>query len=533
MRHSRQPPSRILPAEKGTIRKDWGGRIPVCIVFPNTYYIGMSNLAVHILYTTLNNMPDVVCERCFLREEGESLSLESGKPPGAFEIVLFTLSFELDYANIASILGSSVGPLAAARDEGDPLIAAGGTCVLSNPEPIAGLFDLFLLGDIEATIPAFMEKYREIRGMNRAERIHGLSSFGWVYNPANLEVTYNDNGTVDAFKPPDYSVAIKPYGGARLGSSAIITEGSEFSNMLLVEGTRGCCSACPFCLIGNVNRFHHDELTKISPDVMDVGIIGGGVSFHPHLVSIVRRLKDEGRRVHLPSLRIDEVPLEVIELIKDGIKTLTFGIEAGTERLRKFIGKPLSEGEILEKTEVIYGMKSFNLKLYFMVGIYGEDISDTEAIIDLVKGIRHVMVKKGAERGALGSITVHASPFVPKPSTPFQWLPMEDPRVLMDRIHRLKRALGKMDNVYFTHESVKYSYIQALLSRGDRRTGAVVSRLSSGENFQKILKESPINLNFYVLRERPEEEVLPWDFIKGRTSKGSLLRRLDSARKSM
>jgi radical SAM superfamily enzyme YgiQ (UPF0313 family) len=208
--------------------------------------------------------------------------------------------------------------------------------------------------------------------------------------------------------------------------------------------------------------------------------------------------------------------------MKDDIKTLTFGIEAGTERLRKSIGKPISDMQLLEKMDNILSIKPFNLKLYFMVGLFGETINDLGGIVDTVKHIRHIMIKKGAKKGFIGSITVHASPFVPKPATPFQWLPMLDMETMKKRLVWLKREFSKVDNTYFTHESIKYSFLQGVFSRGDRRLKEVLLRLSMGEGFSRALKQSPVNLNFYVLRERSYDEILPWDFITSKVSKKRL-----------
>ncbi|MBA4416457.1 MAG: hypothetical protein C0392_00890 [Syntrophus sp. (in: bacteria)] len=523
-------PLKPLPRERGAIVKKWRDKIPVCIVYPNAYYIGMSNLAVHILYRMLNAIPDVVCERCFFGEDGKVLSMESGRPLSAFEVVFITVSFELDYINIPRILNRASIPLfAQERGEGVPVIAAGGICLMANPEPLHLFIDLFLLGDIEAIITDFMDTYRRLRGCPRDEVINGLSTFDFAYNPEKLSVSYREDGVIDSFTPPQFSVNIKRYKGKTLGSSAVISDGTEFSNMFLIEGTRGCPSRCPFCLLGNSYAFVHDDITSLDTDEEHIGLIGGGVSFHPHLVELLTGLKVKGKTPHLPSLRIDEVPLSVIELMKDDIKTLTFGVEAGTERLRRFIGKPLSDRAILETIEAILAIKPFNLKLYFMVGLYGETMEDIDAIVDLVKHLKHIMLKKGAKRGVLGTITVHASPFVPKPSTPFQWLPMEETASLKNKLTRLKKAFGKVDNTFFTHESIKYSLLQGILAMGDRRITEAILRLSSGENLTKVMRESPVNLNFYILREKAGDELLPWDFIKGRTGKEKLYRRLESA----
>jgi radical SAM superfamily enzyme YgiQ (UPF0313 family) len=516
----------LLASESGTIIKKWGSKTPVCVVFPNAYYTGMSNLAVHILYKTLNEYDDVVCERCFFEEGGtrpdeggECLSIESGRPLSSFKLIFFSLSFELDYVNIPKILSlSSIETFSEKRTEGSPIVIAGGICVIANPEPIHSFIDLFLMGDIESTIPDFTDRYRENKGKSRKGIIESLSNFDWAYNPTELRVTYGEDGSIDSFIPEDFKAKIERYRGKALGTSAIITEKTEFSGMFLVEGTRGCPSRCPFCLLGNSYRFTCDSILPLKTEIKDIGIIGGGVSFHPHLTEIVRQMKQDGMHVHFPSLRLDEIPLSIIELMKDEVKTLTFGIEAGTERLRKVIGKPLTDEEIFDKLAAILEIKPFNLKLYFMIGIPGETAEDVDAIVEIVKHMKHLMVKSGAKKGFVGSITVHASPFVPKPATPFERSAMNDMPELKQKIGSLKRAFGKVDNTYFTHESIKYSFIQAVLARGDRRLTEIILRFAESENLTKVMNESAINLNFYALREREKKEILPWGFIDRKLS---------------
>jgi radical SAM superfamily enzyme YgiQ (UPF0313 family) len=303
---------------------------------------------------------------------------------------------------------------------------------------------------------------------------------------------------------------------------------TEFSDMLLVEGARGCPSACAFCLAGNIYPFISDRLHHIGGSVSEVGIIGGGISFHPRLPEIIRRFDKMGVKVHLPSLRLDEVPLEVIDMIKTTIKTLTFGIEAGTERLRRCIGKPVSDRDIADRVEAIAEMASFHFKFYFMVGLPGESREDVDAIVDLVKHILHLLVKKGSKKGRVGTVTVHASPFVPKAATPFQWLAMDEMKGLKEKIAILRRGLGKVPNTHFTHESIKYSFLQAVFARGDRRLKDVIVRCAQGETLAKVMRESPLNPGFYATRERREDELFPWDFIGGRTEKKDLLLRLRS-----
>jgi len=512
--------------------------VPVCVAYPNTYFIGMSNLAVHQLYKTLNAFPGVVCERVFLEavdtsasEHGlQARSVESGKPLNAFEIIFVTFSFEMDYVNAAILLAQArLGPLAQERRDGDPLVVGGGICVVANPEPFAGLFDLLITGDIEATIPLFIESYLKHREKRRNELIEALSDPAWMYNPAHLTVSYSETGTIAGFEPASFHVEIERYKGGHLATSAVMTEQTEFSNMFLVEGTRGCPSRCPFCLTGAIRPFIYDRFPAVDEHVQDVGIIGGGVSFHPRLVDLIKELKKRGLRPHLPSLRMDEVPLDAIELVSEEVKTLTFGIEAAAERLRKSIGKPITDHEIYERIEAIMSLKSFHLKLYFMVGLYGESLKDVEKIVEMAKHIMHLMIMHGAKRGSVGSITVHASPFIPKAATPFQWLPMDDVDALKEKLSILKRGLGKAANTYFTHESVKYSFLQAVLARGDRRVQEIILSLARGASLAKVQRESLLNLNFYVARERPPDERFPWDFITGGREKAKLRKQLEVA----
>ena len=529
MQHKRRKedvpsPREYLTCEKGAILKKWHGKTPVCIVFPNSYYIGMSNLALHILYKTLNSDQNIVCERCFFEENEVPRSLESGKPLKSFDIIFITLSFELDYINIPKLLSRAGIPgLTLERKDGDPLVVAGGICVMANPEPVSRFIDLFILGDVEATIPLFMERYREAKRKKREEVVDELSCFDWAYDPMALDVSYSLDGTLEAFIPQDFSATIESYKGKNLGTSAIISSNTEFSDMFLVEGTRGCPSRCPFCLLGNTYSFSYDRLENIPLDVADVGIIGGGVSFHPCLVQIIKRMKQAGKHVHLPSLRVDEVTTELVGLIQDEVKTLTFGIEAGSERLRKFIGKPLSDDAIYEKLEAILSIKPFNLKLYFMIGLYGEERKDLEDILAMVKHIHHIMVKTGAPKGFMGSITVHVSPFVPKPFTPFQWLPMEEMDVLKDKISWLKKGLAHVGNTYFTHESVKYSVIQGILARGDRRVGDAILRFAKGDSFSKVIEGKPAESQFLCAQGEGKRRTLPVGFHKRQAEKGSLL----------
>ncbi|MCX7856778.1 MAG: B12-binding domain-containing radical SAM protein [Deltaproteobacteria bacterium] len=514
--------------EKGFIKKNWRNRVPVCIVYPDSYFVGMSNLALHLLYCTLNGIEDIVCERAFFEKGSESFSLESKRTLSSFEILFFTFSYELNYINVASILKNSGIPLLR-KERNDkepiPIIVAGGITVIANPEPISDFFDLFIMGDVEATIHEFMDSYLQAREKARGKILEELSKFPWVYNPSFLKINYRDDGKVSSFEPSDFKVKVNYYRGEPLGRSVILSTDTEFANMYLVEGTRGCPSRCPFCLMGNVYDFRVDEKSiyeAAEKNIDDIGLLGGGVSFLNTLPRIIGYLSDRGKNLHLPSLRIDKIPYELLEVIKDRVKTLTFGIEAGSFRLRRAIGKPISDEEIISNIEKIFNIAGFNLKLYFMIGLPDEKMEDIEAIFELAKKIRHVAVKKMAPRGFMSRLTIHISPFVPKPGTPLQWTRMDNLDSLEEKTKWLRSKIKKLGSLIFTHESIKYSFIQAILARGDRRLGFVVQKLAEGDNLRKIMLESPVNLGFYVYRERERDEIFPWDFIEGTRSKEDL-----------
>ncbi|MCS7280241.1 MAG: radical SAM protein [Desulfobacterota bacterium] len=477
----------------------------------------MSNLAIHALYETLNNFDEVVCERAFFEKKGDILSVETKRKLNSFEILFFSISYELNYINIVSILkDSGISLRRKERKEDEPIIVGGGITIIANPEPVSDFFDLFILGDVEATIVEFMDLYLKVRGKKRKTIIEELSSFPWVYNPSSLDVKYAKDGTIDSFTPHGFRIQVKYHRGVDLAHSAIVSDSTEFAEMYMIEGTRGCPSRCRFCLMGNVYRFRADKnvaLLASKQKFKDIGIIGGGLSFLPDLSSMISQLKAQGKKVHLPSLRIDKVAKDVIENIKDDVKTLTFGLEAGSYSLRKALGKPLSDEEILKRVEEILEIGNFNLKLYFMIGLPGEKKEDIEAIFDLVKRVKHTMVKKMAPKKSISKLTVHISPFVPKAKTPLQWAEMETVDSLEEKIRWLKKKLGKLGGTFFTHESVKYSFIQGVFARGDRRVNSIITRLAEGESLRKIIVESAINPLFYTSRRRKKEEIFPWDFI--------------------
>lgn len=516
--------------ELGVILKNWKNRIPVCVVYPDSYYTGMSNLAVHLLYKTLNEIDWVVCERAFFSERGEILTVETKKRLKSFEILFFTISYELHYVNVIRILiGSGISLKSKDRGKDEPLVVGGGINVMANPEPLSQFFDLFILGDIEATIPQFMELYLELRKKSRESLLVEISSLPFVYNPKILSFSYDSKGRISSFSPPKFKVKAEFHKGESLSKSCLLTKETEFKDMYLIEGTRGCPSKCPFCLVGNTYDFVYDRnihSLTLPKGIKDVGLIGAGMSFHPMFKDIVQNFVLQGIGVHLPSLRVDKVDFEILESLKGKLRTITFGIEAASLPLRKALGKALEDEDLLFRIEKILDIGDFNFKLYFMIGLPGEDFKDVEAIVEMTKRIRHIVLRKKAKTGSLPRLTVHINPFVPKPMTPFQWVGMEDTSSLEIKLKWLKGKFSKIKNVIFTHESLKYSFLQASFARADRRISDFLVRVAQGEGIKKASTETHINLGFYAIRKREIDEILPWDFIDIGITKEMLLQRL-------
>ena len=523
----------ILESEIGTVKKHYGGQIRVALVYPNIYHVGMSNLGFHAVYRLLSAMDNVLCERAFLPDSGDSknetvTTVESGANIRDFDIIAFSISFENDCPNILNILGKVRLPLRSGeRQPPHPLVIAGGVVSFLNPEPIAPFIDCFLIGEGEELLNRFFDLYDPDEDRERNLEKLAVHVPG-VYVPAFYETGYNEDGTVSSFKPLlDVPERIKRVCASDLSQfstdSAIVTPHTSFERTYLIEVGRGCHHGCRFCAAGYVYRpprfrpasaiLHSMEEGAAITD--KIGLVGAAVSDHPEIKQFCRRFESEPVHVSMSSMRADALSTELIEsIIKGGVKTATIAPDAGSERMRRVINKGLKENEILDATENLILNGMLNIKLYFMVGLPTETMEDAEAIIDLCKKIKHRFLKSSRPKKRIGEITVSVHSFVPKPHTPFQWSPMEDVRVLKEKIKRIKRSLNKVANVKVHADVPKWAYIQALLSRGDRRTANILEIAHKNrENWAKTFNETPVNADFYIHRERKADEIFPWDFI--------------------
>ncbi len=512
----------LLAKERGTVFKDPGGKISICLVYPNTYHVGMSNLGFQGIYGLLNRRDDVVCERAFLPDESDIgeyrrtatpvFSLESKRPLNEFDIVAFSLSFENDYPNALKILSLSKIPLTSAQ-RGDyyPLIIAGGVCVSFNPEPMAPALNLIFIGEAEDSLDEFMEVYK--RASSRRDVLENASRIGGIYVPSWYEVHYGEDGTIscrDAKQgtPPVVRKRyIKDLSLSPL-STSVITAQTEFSGMHLIEIMRGCPWSCRFCLVGNFfNPPRRKDIGQVISEIENgrrsadkIGIIGPSLSDYPRIQEI---LCMDGVQFSITSLRASGRSAELIRLLK-GHKSVSIAPEAGTDRLRKVINKQVTEHDILSTAGVLFASGIETLRLYFMIGLPTETDDDIAGIIELAKKVRSLDNKVG--------IVLSVSTFVPKPFTPFQWHPMEKLDPVKKKIRLIKKSLESKGIKVF-HDVPKYAHMQGLFSLGDRRVFPVIERMVETDDYRKACSDEGVELDYYVFRKKTFSEMLPWDFI--------------------
>ena len=538
---------KLLLKEKGTIFKDPGGRINVCLVYPNTYHVGMSNLGFQGIYTLLNDRSDTLCERAFLPDEDDideyvrtdtkPFALESKRPLNKFDILAFSVSFENDYPNILKILELANIPLRASdRNNTHPLLIIGGVCAFFNPEPLADFFDVCFIGEAEEMLNEFIDTYK--KSETRKELYGKAAAIEGVYVPKFYSVRYENNPP----SPPFSKGGMGGFSGgitqreaiegapetikrryiedisAHRFRQSIVTPETEFSDMYLIEAMRGCPWKCRFCVAGHIySPTRKKELSAIKGEIDNalkiterVGLIGPSLTDYPHISEV---LKTEGVDFSITSLRASKKSAELAVLLK-GHKSVSIAPEAGTERLRRVINKKITEDDIIETSRLIFSEGMEKLRLYFMVGLPTENDDDIKGIVSLVKKIRDISKK--------GNIVLTLSTFVPKPFTPFQWHGMEKIEIVKKRLKAIKSSLLPIKGIKVFHDVPKYAYMQGLFSMGDRRISKPLEAMLRIHDWKKACIESGIDPDFYVMRNKDFSEKLPWDFIDSGISKERL-----------
>ncbi len=556
-----QKPTRYTGGEVNAVMKNPDEvDIRYGFVFPDTYEIGMSHLGIKILYHILNERPNIWCERVFapwsdmealMRENGERLfALESGDEVTHFDMLGITLQYELCYSNVVNMLDlAGIPVLAKDRDESWPIICGGGPCAY-NAEPIAEIFDFFILGEGEDAILETADKYLEWKKSgkkNKQEFLESIAKIDGVYVPSFYDVEYNSDDTVKSITPNN-SIA-KPVITKRIMTDfdktpapdkIIVPFGEVVHDRIMLEVFRGCIRGCRFCQAGYVYRPVRERKSDTLSSLAEKLLSSSGydeISLSSLSTSDYRELKDltdsllemtERKKIglSLPSLRIDNFSLELMNKVQKVRKTgITFAPEAGTQRLRDVINKNIDEDNILSSVRLLFGGGWTNVKLYFMIGLPTETHEDVEGIATLAEKVlgQYFDIPK-EERAKNINITVSTSSFIPKPFTAFQWAKQNTRAEIVEKQDILKGAIKSKRIRYNWHDN-KTSYLEGVFARGDRRlTKVILEAVRMGcrfdgwgehfdfEKWMQAFKNCGIDPDWY-LRERSYDEVLPWDHI--------------------
>jgi len=506
----------------------------VAIVYPNTYFVGMSNLGLHIIYEEINLRSDSVCERIFLPEKKELeaydktktplMSVETQRPMHQFDVVAFDVTFEMDYFHIPLMLRHGRVPIMGKdRTEFDPIVIAGGPCATFNPEPFADFIDAFIIGEGEGLVSHVLDIIRDgkLEGLDRHAILRQLADVSGVYVPSLYVPIYNEDGEFKGYDIVEgVPKTIKRHFEMLTsgGETVVATNYTEFGAMYIIEVARGCGRHCRFCMAGycfRVPRVRPLDILKEGVERAEklgkkVGLMGAAISDYPEVDELVNYIRSKDMRYSCASLRADSLTQAVVDGLADsGQKTITIAPETGSERLRRVINKGISEEHLQNAATLSAKSGIQHMRLYIMIGLPTETDEDIEAIVGLAERTQAHM----AEVGCKGRLTLSINPFIPKPFTPFQWMAMDNQKAVEKKLQYIKKALQKNRRIEVLVESPKEAYIQGVLARGDRRLGAVIAACAAdrgSKSFKSEMKAAGLDMNY---RERSFDEFLPWSHL--------------------
>ena len=509
----------------------------VAIVYPNTYFVGMSNLGLHIIYEEINLRNDSVCERIFLPEKKELeaydktktplMSVETQRPMHQFDVVAFDVTFEMDYFHIPLMLRHGRVPIMGKdRTEFDPIVIAGGPCATFNPEPFADFIDAFIIGEGEGIVSRVLDIIRDgkMEGLDRHAILRQLANISGVYVPSLYVPIYSEDGEFKGYDIVEGAPkTIKRHFEMLTsgGETVVATNYTEFGAMYIIEVARGCGRHCRFCMAGycfRVPRVRPLDILKEGVDRAEklgkkVGLMGAAISDYPEVDELVTYIRSKDMRYSCASLRADSLTQAVVDGLADsGQKTITIAPETGSDRLRRVINKGISEEHLQNAATLSAKSGIQHMRLYIMIGLPTETDEDIEAIVGLAERTQAHM----AEVGCKGRLTLSINPFIPKPFTPFQWMAMDNQKTVEKKLQYIKKALQKNRRIEVLVESPKEAYIQGVLARGDRRLGAVLAACAAdrgSKSFKAEMKAAGLDMDEMNYRERSFDEFLPWSHL--------------------
>ena len=546
----------ILANEQGASVYAPGSRTGFALAYPNTYHVGMSNLGFQIIYQQINSRTDTACERVFLPEKKLEqeyvrtrtplMTLETQRPLYTFPLIGIAMTFEMDYFHLLRMLELGRVPLLAAdRGENDPIVILGGPCATFNPEPLAEFVDVCVIGEGEEVIHELLDVYYESqeKQLTRNELLTSFAAIQGLYVPSLYNHSYRADGTLAAISPvPAAPEQVERRWIKNLDDypahTVVVTTDTEFHNLYLLEVARGCGRHCRFCMAGYCYRRPRSRsLDKLKPFVMEAkrfgckaGLMGAAISDYPEIDELCDYIRAQDMGMSVASLRADSLsPVLVNALAASGQRTITLAPEAASESMRQVINKGITDEHLFRSIDMAVQSGIVNVRLYIMVGLPFETEQDVAAIPEMALEVKRHM----EQQGSTGKLTLSINPFIPKPFTPFQWVPMDDQKTVENKLSLIQAALKGHKQIEVLVENPREAYIQGILARGDRRLAKVLlaaHRHGGSKGWKKAVKELGIDETFYLYRVRKVDEILPWTILAMGFEFNYLVQELDNAK---